>query len=56
MIARLTEEKGVKLFNNEDFIITSIADGNVELQSQNRDLNYEFNKWNEFIKKITRFF
>jgi hypothetical protein len=41
MIARLTEEKGVKLFNNEDFIITSIADGNVELQSQNRDLNYE---------------
>ena len=41
MIARITEEKGEKLFNNEDFIITSIADGIVELQSQNRDLKYE---------------
>ena len=41
MIARLTEEKGKALFNNEDFIITSITDEGVKLQSQNRDLTYE---------------
>ena len=41
MIARMTEEKGEKLFNNEDFIITDIRDGNVTLSSQNRELIYE---------------
>ena len=41
MIARMTEEKGKKLFNNEDFVITEITEENVKLQSQNRDLEYE---------------
>ena len=41
MIARLTEDRGKALFNNEDFIITSITDEGVKLQSQNRDLIYE---------------
>ena len=41
MIARMTEEKGKKLFNNEDFKITSITEECVKLQSQNRDLIYE---------------
>jgi len=41
MIARMTEEKGEKLFNNEDFKIISITEENVKLQSQNRDLEYQ---------------
>ena len=41
MIARMTEEKGEKLFNNEDFVITEITEEKVKLQSQNRDLEYE---------------
>ena len=36
MIARMTEEKGKKLFNNEDFIIQEISKENVILKSLNR--------------------
>ena len=36
MIARMTEEKGEKLFNNEDFIIQEISKENVILKSLNR--------------------
>ena len=37
MIARMTEEKGKKLFNNEDFIIKEISKENVILKSLNRE-------------------
>ena len=36
MIARMTEEKGEKLFNNEDFVIQQISKENVILKSLNR--------------------
>ena len=35
-IARVTEEKGVKLFNNEDFILEEVKEGMATLRSLNR--------------------